>query len=539
MPVDIKKLKKYLVFAISALFAAFSLGTVIYYIIYPSAAFFHSDCADTILWAQASHDCGGLFNPDFGYAAMLPFGGTMLMAPFIGIFGVSMTTHHIGMVLFTLLMAASVFLLCRSLKFSYPLSFTTLGTLLAVLCASAKLREIFYEHVIYYSICVAVICVLLSLLIKFKEAFGRTDSSKPFIVCAVFTILFSACAGLDGLQIISMGIIPVLFAAVAEILMNGEQKIFSKENRASLFYCIICSFSALIGLGITAILSNGVNAGYANAYSGYDDMTDWLANLGKFPLHWFMLFGVDAEYGMSIFSPESIVNIIRIAAAVIIAVVPIIALICYKKFDLGSRLLILAHFGLSAVIMFGYVFGILSAANWRLSPMICTGLLVCFAVLKAAKGYVVPMRFAAVSACILLLMSGVSFKNIAGMDKNGIVQNEKYQLAMILKDNGLSYGFATFWNSQAITVLSDSEVRAVNVDVNDNGISPAVYQTNKQWFNEQAGVDRYFVLLSQAEISTLMSTPDWNAFQLLTKEIIDLDGYRIFVFDSLYFLLDR
>ena len=89
--------------ALTALFALGSLAAVIYYIIYPSAEFLHSDCTDTILWAQASYDGRSLFNPDFGYAAMLPFGGTMLMIPFIGIFGVSMTTHHIGMVLFTLL----------------------------------------------------------------------------------------------------------------------------------------------------------------------------------------------------------------------------------------------------------------------------------------------------------------------------------------------------------------------------------------------------------------------------------------------------
>ena len=91
---SILKLKKIFAYVAAAVFAAISVSGVIYYIIYPSGAFFHADCSDTILWAQASYDSGSLFNPDFGYAAMLPFGGTMLMIPFIGIFGVSMTTRN-------------------------------------------------------------------------------------------------------------------------------------------------------------------------------------------------------------------------------------------------------------------------------------------------------------------------------------------------------------------------------------------------------------------------------------------------------------
>ena len=113
MYIDVLKLKKFFAYASAVLFFSCSVGMAIYYIAYPSAAFFHADCSDTILWAQASYDSGTMFNPDFGYAAMLPFGGTTLMLPFIGVFGVSMTTHHIGMVLFTVLLFASVFVLCR------------------------------------------------------------------------------------------------------------------------------------------------------------------------------------------------------------------------------------------------------------------------------------------------------------------------------------------------------------------------------------------------------------------------------------------
>jgi len=535
MFVDFLKLKKFAVNFFSLAFAVASVTGVIYYIIYPSEAYFHADCTDTILWAQASYDSGTLFNPDFGYAAMLPFGGTMLMLPFIGIFGVSMTTHHIGMVLFTALLFASAYLLCRSLKFSFSLSMTSLGTFAAVLCASEKLREIFYEHVIYYSICVFVIFVLLSLFIKFKESIGEAKIGKLAIITFV-AVIFSACAALDGMQVIATGVVPVLFAAVAEIFLNGEKKLFSKESRSSFYFCFISGVSVIIGLIFLSLFDNGVSASYAGAYSSYANMNEWLSNLLKFPEQWFALLGVDAYYGMSLFSVESIVNMIRIAAAVIIAGVPFIALVFYKKFDFGSRLLILTHFGLTAVIMFGYVFGILSAANWRLSPMICSGILVCFATFRTAKEYMVPKRLAALMMCVLILMSGISFVTVAGMDKNGAEHNEKYGMIQYLKENNLNYGYATFWNSQVITVLSDSQVRAANVDVNENGIAPCPYQSNMNWFDEQEGTEKYFVLLSHYEEETLMQTADGEYFRTLPIEMHQIDGYVIYVFDTVDFL---
>lgn len=536
MFVDFKKLKSKAFLTVSVIFFAFSLATIIYYIIYPSAAYLHADCTDTILWAKASYDGKAMFNEDFGYAAMLPFGGTALMIPLIGIFGLSMTAQHIGMIIFSLLFFASVLFLCRTLKFSYPMSFTAVSVVALVLCSSEKLREIFYEHVIYYSIAVIIICVLLSLFIKFKNAITGDASLAKLAAISLAIVAFSICSALDGTQIIATGIFPVLFAAVAETILNKDRKLLSSESLISLYFCLISGVSMIIGLWLLTRLSNGVTAGYAGAYTNYSNMDEWLTNLGKFPIQWFALFGVDAKYGMSIISLESIINIIRIGSAAIIAIVPIVTLFFYNKFDFGSKLLILAHFGMSAVIMFGYVFGILSAANWRLSPMVCTGILVCFAAFRLAKEYTVPVRLMSVVLCILVLMCGVSSATIAKMEKNGIEHNEKYPLVQVLEEHGFTHGYATFWNSQVITLLSDSKVSTANVDINENGISPCYYQTDKNLFLPQEGVSEYFVLMSDYEISVLEETNDWVYFTTLASDIISIDGYKIFVFNSLFFL---
>ena len=168
--------------------------------------------------------------------------------------------------------------------------------------------------------------------------------------------------------------------------------------------------------------------------------------------------------------------------------------------------------------------------------MICTGIFASAATFTGLRRSRVSVRFEAITACLLALLSLVSTVTIAKMDSNGIVNNEKYQLICVLEAYGLDYGYATFWNSQVITVLSDSEVRAANIDVNEKGIAPCRYQANMKWFEDQEGVDRYFVLLSDREVETLRATDDWALFGALVTDEIKLDNWTIYLFDSTAFL---
>lgn len=535
MFLDLMKIKKKLPAALAAVYALAALSTVIYYVLYPSAAFFHADCSDTLLWAQASYESGKIFDPDFGYAAMLPFGGTTVMIPLIGIFGTSMAAQHLGIIIFTLILFAAVYFVCRSADFSRALSFFTVGTMALVLCSSAKLREIFYEHVIYYSICILIICVLIALYLRLEKVYKGTFSAKNTLALSIAVLIFTLLSALDGTQVIAMSVVPVAFALACEMLFSKE-KLLSQKNMLPFYYCLVLVAGSVLGLCVLGVISEGISAGYANAYTSFSNSEEWINNLEKLPEAWCRLFGFDGYYGMSIFSPEAIVNIIRLGAAFIVALVPLACLFFINKFDKASRIIILSHFGVTAVIMFGYVFGILSLADWRLSPMICTGVLVCACAIKTVREYIVMRRVAVIGAAVLVLFSFISVGVVTGMEKNGIEQNKYYHIAEELDENGLNYGYATFWNSQCISVLSDFEVRAANVDVNDAGIAPCYYQSNSEWFEPVEGVDRYFVLISDYEIETLKETEDWHFFEEDVTETLRINGYTVYVFGSTEFL---
>ena len=137
---------------IPCLIFLFTLGVVFYYIIFPSVGYLHSDCTDTILWARASYETGEWISPSFDYAAILPFGGNILMLVFMPFFGYSMATHTLGMILFALLLYFASVFFCRSLKMSNIQSSLFAFVLFFVLSTSEKLCEIMWGHIIYYSL---------------------------------------------------------------------------------------------------------------------------------------------------------------------------------------------------------------------------------------------------------------------------------------------------------------------------------------------------------------------------------------------------
>ena len=62
--------------AIAAIYLAF------YYIYGPGEGYFHSDCTDTIYWANAALEGNGIFDDQYNYAALLPFSTVWIIMGF-------------------------------------------------------------------------------------------------------------------------------------------------------------------------------------------------------------------------------------------------------------------------------------------------------------------------------------------------------------------------------------------------------------------------------------------------------------------------
>ncbi len=520
---------------------AVSVILIGYYILFPSRNVFHSDTTDTLMWAVASNESGTLFNPDFNYACLLPFSTTLIMTALIPIFGVSMTTHVLGMLCFFLIMTGGLVWMCRKMKWSWGWTSVMVFTVLMMLSSSEKLREIFWGHTIYYSLGVMFIFVGLSLVFHHMDLGAKKDAIKEFdpndktdyklVLVTFLTGLWFVLTCTNQLIAMVIFAIPVIAAVFCERFLDTGCGVFSKKNRRSLVLLLVMVVCMAVGYLLTNVLADGIVAGYESAFSSYSPMNEWLTNLMKFPEQWITLLGVNVRANEPLLSAKSVMSLLRLIGAVIILVLPLVGLCNYNKIeDAKTRILILTYWFMTVLILLGYTCGKLSNANWRLSPIAAMAVVVSVAVFRWAVSQISVQRIISVLMVPVFLVCLFNGATIAKMPKDDYEDAVLYQLADALMENDLDYGYATFWRANCITVISDSEVECRSVNINEHGVTPYDYQSCRSWFDDQPNQEKYFLLMTDIEKQNLEATTS----PLLTKpyEEIFAHGYYIWIFNE-------
>lgn len=527
--------KKMLTAALTVIVILTTFLVLAYYICFPSRGYFHSDTTDTIMWAQAMFDGGWIYNLDFNYAAFLPFGGSFLMLPFIPIFGVSMTTHVLGMTLFYILFLLAILWFCRSLKFSWLWSAIICFVLAFGVAGSDKIREIFFGHIIYYNLGTLFYLFGLGLIFRLEakfELFSADTKRSKYVIYLAFCFLFFLLTTLNGLHSLTLFTLPVVGGYFLERFFREKFRFFSKDNKPFFIILTIMLSGVLIGLGLHILLALTVSQGYADAFSSYSAPSEWWGNITRFFEHWFTLYGVDVAYGDPIKSVDSILNLFRIVSGFVLMIIPVAALASYGKInDHKIRILVISHFILTLLLMIGYIFGFLASASWRLSPLMASSILLSLIYLKTLFDNVDKRRLAGVFLAPIIIVCSITMFTIIKMPHDYNLEygyNDGYFIARELESLGLEYGYADFWHANAVTVISDSSVKVRSIT---DQLEIYYYQSQSAWFEDQEGVEAYFVLLTNAQYN-VAQTKSW--FQLDHTEVIitSTKTYHILIFQE-------
>ena len=516
-----------------------------YYIFFTSQGEFHADCTDTLMWANASYESGSVFDPDFTYACFLPFGINLIMQPLIAIFDVSLTTQHLGMFAFFLLITAFLILTLREMKFDIRYILVGIAVFLAVTFSSEKLREIFWGHTIYYTLGLLFIvigCFMyfrlmnLSTMLAKAEPESRKKLRKHYFITLAVLCIFIMLTATDGISALSIFGLPFLAGIFAEQVINTKTPLMSQKSIHT--YAMVGLFFIMIFLGgkLLAFFQGDLIAGYAEAYSHFSEMKNWIDNLHTIPISWLLLFGVESMTDKKMSDPEGIVNMLRIAASGVVFVMPVIATCFYAKYKHDNRgramrIFIWIHWTASALVLSGVVFGLLSGAEWRLVPMLGTALILSIMFIL----YIITEKMSAsrVGAILSIPVIAVSFLNLIDISKMPIDNyndNVLFAISDCLQDNGLTYGYATFWNANAVTVISGSKVKVR--DVTDKTLSKRLYQSSTKWYEDQEGQQEYFLFLSDAEYIDLEDSiaPFQSKIIKKIEPVINDAHYHIIVF---------
>ncbi len=506
------------------LFSGFIMfGILIWYIVCISKGFYHSDCTDTILWAETMIDGKTIMNPDFGYACLLPFGGNLLMLPFVGIWGVSMKAQIAGMVLFAILFTLSLIYMCRTMGLNYKWCSLTVATVLVVLMASPKLREIFWEHIIYYSL------GIMFLMLGIGFVFAILNSEKLSVRHIILLFIWTTLCSMNGSQALAIYCLPVLGAIIAERFLDTHKPLFSKTNLKEGLILAVMLVAVLIGLILAKVVNNDIVAGYQEGYSGFDQMSDWSDNFLSIIPEAFRLFGITVG-DQELYSLDGIIILLKIVFVLAILIIPVVMLVMYRKFEEKSyRIMILSHTILSLIIIVCWIFGTLNTACWRLSPMFATGTILCIMFIRWLHNSHTLTRFVAVPSVFFAFLSAVIFFDILSLYSNNQSASNRQLVAVgeFLEENDLEYGYGTFWNASIITLMTDSEVkvRVINSDQNGN-LSPRLYQSNVNWYKDNS-YDDYFIILNNVEYSKYLYSDTYEE----PNAIYNCENLNILVYD--------
>lgn len=527
------------------------IASVVYYITVGFKSEFHADCTDTIMWANASHESGHVYDENFSYACFLPFGINLIMQPLISIFGLSLKAHIIGMLGYLILLVVFFCLMLKEMHWNIRSICFAGSVMLAVTVSSQKLREIFWQHTIYYSLGLLFIVIGLYLYFRLLNLSNKRQRLDPkdkksqrlflhFLITFVCLAVFIMFTATDGISALSIFAIPFIAAIFAEAFANDSNKIFSLKTLKTFASAAIFGVMILLGIKLNERWVGDMIAGYQEAYSAYSGMSTWIEHIQNLPLAWMRLFGVEDMSGQPLFEKKSILNLLRIAASIILAVMPIIATCYYSKIKKAKgsqalRIWIWIHWASSAIVLVGYICGLLSSADWRLTPIIGTSLMLSIifvhyiAVSKISSGRIIAL----ISIPVIL----VAILNIQGLinlsKKDYKKENYLFGLTELIEDAGLSYGYASFWNANAITLISDSEVKVRDVNISEYGVSKRLYQSSSEWYKDQPGQDEYFLLLTSYEYSTIANGQNSlieDATRNLSAFVNNVE-YYILVFD--------
>ena len=544
------KLMKTLSYFVPSLLFVFTMITMVYFITSGYKIEFHADCTDTIMWANASIEGDAVYDTNFGYACFLPFGINTIMIPLIHLFGLSMKAHIIGMMSYFILLLVFFCLMLREMHWGIRSIMTGSSILMLMTISSEKMREIFWQHTIYYSLGILFIvigmymyCRIINLREKAKTASPEQKKGKTLFIHWIITwvclLLFVMFTATDGISALSIFAVPFIGAIFAEQFADNGTKLLSKSSLRVVGSIVIIGIMIIAGIKLNGNWVGDLTAGYQDANSNYSAMSSWTDHVHSFPMAWLRLNGVKEMGGQRLSDKEGIKNLIYLASSLLLMVIPIIATCFYPKFKDSKdakmlRIWIWLHWFSSAIVLLGYIVGVLSGADWRITPIIGTSIIITVLFAHwAISNKTVAARITAVISIPVLCAAVLNIGQILDISKKNYTTNNLYGMADFLEDQGLTYGYATFWNANSITLITDSKVKVRDVNVDDYGVSKRIYQSSEAWYKDQPGQDKYFLLLNPPEYQKLVDigSPLLEQTMQNMSAVVNNTEYKVLVFD--------
>lgn len=440
-------------------------------------------------------------------------------------------------------MLTYVLLLCSYLYMVKPLGIRKSTGLLTSVLLLLPFSETFVTHVQFgntYMFHMLLIFFVFGMYLRLAEK--RFQPGFRRLLLAGCYVLLSIVCGLSGVRYLLALQAPLVLTAVVYVMKSREfaalrretsaeqaKRVFTGERLRYLVFSFLGALSAVIGYGLNvAMIARKYDfqtyeaTNFIGVYQGIflERLQDTFGSL-------LMLFGYIPDKGF--LSVRGLISMIAFALplGILLLVVRngrLLKAEGEKKGEITHRRFLLWFF-VTAFTLNSFVFIFTTSTlvpRYYLTVIMFAAPLL--AVYFEEERLPLDRRLvAALLCCCLLLATAKTVYSFVGTDKNA----EKRPVAEFLVEQGYEFGYASYWNANIITELTDGRVEVANVD--DIGqMSFFLWSSPKKYYQDGYYAGSPFLLLTAPEAEENAAAPAVKA----GRKVYEDGNYVIFAYDS-------
>ena len=491
-----------------------------------------SDMAAEMMFSKLLAEEGRLFaTPDWYYSTEFRFLYThWIMGPLFRICDNWHLIRGITNIVSYVLMLGSYYYCMRPLKVRKGLVITTSAILLL------PFSETMMTHMVMgntYMFHVIIVFWFFGLYLRLAQG---SRGAKLWVELVLYAALALVC-GVSGVRYLLALQCPLVLAAFVYLLKSEGFADFRAELNSSniaaqckklwkscqmkyLLYAIAGAAGSVAGYGINVlyvsrsyVFQTYDATNFIAVYQGvfFERLQNALGSL-------LMLFGYIPDRGVI-----SLRGVVTLAAFVMIAVFGFVSIKAYKG-SFGLRQFVSLFLMVSLVLnVFVFVFTTSTMVpRYYLTVFVFVLPLLCF-YMEQDQLFLDKAVVTLLLAACLLLATGKTVLSYKSVDKNA----DKRVVAEFLQQNNLSFGYASYWNANIITELTDGRVEVANV-LDPVSLEYFKWSSPMKYYEEGYASGEVFLLLTAEEVT---KAQDCAALQ--TGEVVYEDAaYTVLVYES-------
>ena len=508
---------------------------LLWYVAFGYRGLFHSDSAAKVLLAREIFETGDFFPREWNYVNgdLWVFFGHMLIVPLLAFMPAGFAVHAISGLIFSCLIACGVWLVVGMMEIPLWRKILIIAVVLSGI--SGYMAENMYGQVSYGPTFFSCCCLVF---FSWKYSSGDDRFGK---IWALLLIVFLVMVywGNPKRAIVTYG--APLFAAFVYQFLAKE----GKERRLYLMLIIFGCVGAFLGTWLhvaTMMNVNNVDGTAAARWLPFESILRHIVLAFKGFLG--LLGGLPAA-DSPLFSWRGLYSEVRlIVACLILAIIPLAIVRFLRGSGEGGKMIGLFAFFIIAISLFMQVATTIPNMNDPVSvsrylvPGVVLGLICLLGmplVLTQSPGLIM-----AVAAIFFVLVSNaVVICGVPNSFSRGTIASPwradsysdpiRQELIGILRENGLEYGYASFWNAGVLSVLSNEEVRVRQIVIQNGMPAPFRWLSSNRWYRPAAWSGKTFLLLDEKE-ADLVNLDKMAEFGMPLQATLRAAGYVIFIF---------